>query len=432
MFNRLRKQHRGIAHCHRGESTMGVVVVGGLLALATVPALFFNEGRAVKTARALTEGAAAVVSVDASQSDDLNEEKLIHLSGEATTQETLTDERFGVSANAIRLIRTAEMYQWQEIEQKVTREIDGKSKTETEYAYEKGWDSELHASSKFRNATGHQNPAALRFESKVIEAQEVLVGRYRLPRELVAKLTEEESLDVDLTNVPDAVSKNLRADGGTETSATGFYWSTKPESKPQPESGPELAEFELEPETSQSSQSSETQETQGQESQEPQVGDVRVRFSVVRPTVVSVIAQRTGNSLRPFKTRNGREICMIQPGNISAQEMFDDAQAQNTMLTWVIRVAASIGLMVGIGLIFRPLTSITERIPIVGKVVGMGAALVAILLGGAVALLTISSAWLFYRPLIAVPMIVVGIAMLVLLTKLAKKRSDEAAPEMVH
>ncbi len=78
MFNPFRKSNR-----HRGESAMGAAVLGGLMAIATVPTLFFNEGRAVKTAHALAEGAAAVVAVDANQLDQLNEGKLVHLSGRA-------------------------------------------------------------------------------------------------------------------------------------------------------------------------------------------------------------------------------------------------------------------------------------------------------------------------------------------------------------
>jgi len=381
MFSLFRKSNR-----HRGESAMGAAVLGGLMAIAAIPALFSNEGRAVQTARALAEGAAAVVSIDATQLDQRNEESLVHLSGLAMTEETLTDERFGVKANAIRLIRTAEMFQWKEIEQKVTRRVDGKSKTETEYEYEKDWDSKLHSSSAFREPEGHQNPAALRFESKVIDANEVSVGQFRLPRDLVGKIKDEEAIDVDLSAVPDGLAENLTADGGTETNAAGFYWSSQPGTT------------------------------------EPQIGDVRIRYSTVRPTDVSVIAQQSGTLLRSFKTHHGREISIIRAGNITADEMFEDAQSQNATLTWALRFAGAIVLIVGIGFVMRPLTTITGGIPIVGNLIGTGAALVAIMLGGAVAILTISSAWLIYRPLIAMPMFVVGIAMLVMLVKLSRKQ----------
>lgn len=362
------------------------------MVLAAIPTLFFNEGRAVKTARALAEGADAVVSVDREKTDELNEGNLIHLSGRASTEETLADDRFGVSVNAIRLIRTTEMFQWKEIEEKVTRRVDGKSKTETEYAYETVWDSKHHSSNTFREPDGHQNPAALRFESKEIEAGQVSVGKFQLPEDLVAQLTDAESVEVSLSNVPDKIVRDLRAVGGTDASAAGFYWSTNPESA------------------------------------DPQVGDVRVRFSAVLPTTVSVIAQQSGTTLQPFKTHNGREISMIRLGHVTAERMFDDAQSQNSAITWALRFAGAIGLIAGIGFVLRPLTSITDRIPILGSLVGMGTALIAIVFGGAVAILTVSFAWLLYRPLIAIPMIAVSVCMFVLLAKLSKQKQIENEP----
>ncbi|MEP3480592.1 MAG: TMEM43 family protein [Fuerstiella sp.] len=388
MFNPFRKSSR-----HRRESAIGTAILGGLMVLAAIPTLFFNEGRAVKTARSLAEGANAVVSVDAEALNQLNDAKLVHLSGLASTSETLRDDRFGVTVNAIRLVRKVEMFQWQELEETVTRRVDGKSKTETEYAYDKVWDGKHHSSNSFREPNGHQNPAALRFHSKEIEAEQVSVGQFQLPRELATQLTDAEPMDVDLSAVPNEIAHGIRADGGTETSAAGFYWSDNPEMA------------------------------------EPQVGDVRIRFWVVRPTTVSVIAQQSGDSLQPFRTHNDREISMIRAGDITAEMMFADAQSQSTAITWALRFAGAIGLIVGIGFVVRPLTAITERIPVVGNLVGLGAAFIAIVLGGAVAILTISFAWLLYRPLIAIPMIAVGVGILVLLTRLSKRQPIEHEPQ---
>jgi len=47
--------------------------------------------------------------------DNRNENKLIHLSGEVTTNGILTDNLFDVTAaNMIKLKRVVEMYQWEE------------------------------------------------------------------------------------------------------------------------------------------------------------------------------------------------------------------------------------------------------------------------------------------------------------------------------
>ena len=96
-----------------GGSIKGVLF-GILLCIIGIPLLFWNEGRAVKRYKTLKEGAGAVVAVSADKVDSANEGKLVHLSGEATTSETLQDEKYGISANALRLRRSVEMYQWKE------------------------------------------------------------------------------------------------------------------------------------------------------------------------------------------------------------------------------------------------------------------------------------------------------------------------------
>lgn len=420
------------------------------MAVAGLPTLFLNEGRAVKTARSLTEGAAAVVSVDANRLDPANDGKLVHFSGLADTDETLQDERFGVSAKAIRLNRHVEIYQWKEIAQTITREVDGNKTTETKYSYDKKWDSELASSSKFHDSANHQNPAAARFESKSFQANDVRVGQFQLSTDLVAKIDSPEALEVSLSNVPDNLLPNVRADGGNDTNAAGLYWSIRPveqriqtdvaevepseaespknsfsfaetiddnspaENKPQPAETPTPADNTPQP----------ADDAPQATDESPQIGDTRIRFTVTRPEVVSVVAAQTGSTLQPYKTSNGRTLSMLSSGEQSAETMFDRAQQANTIFTWGLRMIGTAMMIFGVGMAMSPLTSMTNWIPIVGNMVGMGVAVTAILLGGGVALLTMSFAWLFYRPLVAVPMIVVGVVMIGLLFRPGGKKSN--------
>src|SRR5687768_4768732 len=102
-------------------SIVGVVFGVGMF-IAGFPVLWWNEGRAVRTARSLEEGAGAVVPVSPARVDPANEGKLVHLSGRATTSEILADPLFKVSANALRLRREVQMYQWTESSSTETRE----------------------------------------------------------------------------------------------------------------------------------------------------------------------------------------------------------------------------------------------------------------------------------------------------------------------
>src|SRR3990172_5583305 len=92
------------------ESIKGVLV-GLVMFIAAFPVLFMNEGCAVKTAKGLEEGLKAVVSVKSDKIDTANNAKLVHMTGQAVTDEVLTDGTFGISQKGIKLIRNVEMFQ---------------------------------------------------------------------------------------------------------------------------------------------------------------------------------------------------------------------------------------------------------------------------------------------------------------------------------
>ncbi len=94
------------------------VLVGLVIFVVSFPLLYWNESRAVRTARSLEEGAGSVINVGSDRVDPTRENKLVHVSGDVTTPATLTDSDFGVSVNALVLIRHVEMFQWLESEKK--------------------------------------------------------------------------------------------------------------------------------------------------------------------------------------------------------------------------------------------------------------------------------------------------------------------------
>ena len=104
-----------------GSSIKGILF-GIIIFIVGFPLLFWNEGRAVRRAQTLAEGRGAVVSVASDKVDSANEGKLVHLTGMAQTDETLTDPEFKISAEkAIRLKRQVQMFQWVEHEETKTK-----------------------------------------------------------------------------------------------------------------------------------------------------------------------------------------------------------------------------------------------------------------------------------------------------------------------
>src|SRR5579872_4130337 len=120
-----------------GKSLVGALF-GVVLFLIAFPLLIWNEYNSVQTIRALEEGSGQCMSVAADKVDDGNQGKLIHTTGQATTTETLKDDPFGVSANALLLKRKAEIYQWKERkESKTEKQAGGKEVTVTKFYHDK-------------------------------------------------------------------------------------------------------------------------------------------------------------------------------------------------------------------------------------------------------------------------------------------------------
>jgi len=217
------------------------------------------------------------------------------------------------------------------------------------------------------------------FQQLTKEASDVFVGSFRLPKVLTQQITVTEPLEVALDKVQKEWAEGLRPYRDDATGANGFYWSRA--------SG----------------------------GSEPQIGDVRVLFTVTRPVEVSIMAQQIRDTFTPFTASNGRQLNMLTVGTVSADQMIATATAENSMWAWILRAVGAILMVVGLSLMARPLSVLADVLPPVGAVVEMGTGLVALLIAGALSLTTISFAWLFYRPLIGIPLLLAGCGLIALL-----------------
>lgn len=380
-----------------GRSVMGVVV-GGLLFVGAIVLLFWNEGRAVTTARSLAEGMAAVVSIDPSRIDPANEGKLVHLTAEATTDQRLADELFGfrTSVPAVRLHRTVEMYQWKENRRRESRRRggSGREETVTTYSYNKGWDESLIDSEKFGQG-GHHNPRLKPFPSRDIVASPVRFGAFVLPESLVMRINDWQPVPVD-EDTRAAMREDLREK--VKVVSGRFYLPVTRPTDPAETAEPDNPA-------------------------EPVVGDARVSFEVVRPTTVSVVARQVGNTFEPYRTKAGHSLMFLRLGARSAADIFAEEQAQNVTLAWLLRAAGFAGLWIGLAMVLAPLKVLADAVPPFGALAGIGVGLVTFLVAAVVGLVTVSLGWLFYRPLVGVVLIVVAGGLIVLMRTLAKKRA---------
>lgn len=347
------------------------VLVGLCLFIVAFPLLFWNEGRSVRQYQTLLEGAGLVVSVPSDKVDAANDGKLVHATGNVSTEATLEDPEFGVSAKALKLRRVVEMYQWREESSSHTeKKLGGGSETATTYTYDKVWSEDLIRSADFKKPEGHQNPGSMAYQTTEQLAAPITLGAFTLPPSLAGEINHFEPLPLAADAPPAESFKGRFHDAG-------LYLGSNPAS--------------------------------------PQIGDLRIRFEVAPFTAASVMARQAGQTFGPFQTKAGNTIEMLQTGTHGPGQMIRHAQDSNRLLTWGLRLGGFIVMFIGLGMLFRPLSILADVVPILGSIVGAGTGLVSLLLAAALSLVTIASAWVVYRPLIGIALLAAAIAVTMLI-----------------
>lgn len=371
-----------------GSSIVGAIVGVVFLAIAVV-LLFWNEGRAVKTAKMLKEAAAVVVTVDPAKIDPAHEGKLVHFTADAQG-DTLADPLFHVSRNAVRMKRTAEMYQWQQTEQSKshTDAVGGGSSTEKTYTYGEIWSDKPIDSSQFHIRAGHENPTAKRIESDAWSPSRVQAGAFVLPAELVSRIDNFAPVpltDAERSQLPDAMQKDAAISDG-KCYVSGDAGRT------------------IDPGN-------------------PKIGDVRVTLAAAAPGPVSVIGRQTNASISGYTTPSGGNVELLYVGAHPAKEMISSEESRNTKLTWILRGVGFIVMFIAIAAMLQPLKILSSVVGLIGDLVGVGVGIVAFLGASTLTAGVIAIAWVVYRPVLGIALLVLAAAALIGLFVLWQRRS---------
>ncbi|HEY6322025.1 MAG TPA: TMEM43 family protein, partial [Thermoanaerobaculia bacterium] len=291
---------------------------------------------------------------------------------------------------AIKLIRKVEMYQWQEKQKSETRKkLGGGTETVTTYTYDKAWLPTIANSSSFREPNGHQNPDSMPIPSATTLADPVHLGAFKLSQEQLGKLDETEPLRVDQPPTGPLAQDSRSA---LKLADSGYYRGADPTA--------------------------------------PQVGDVRIHFEIVNPKTVSTVGVQTGDTFAAYHARAGGTVLLVDAGTHQAAEMFKAAQSANQTLTWVLRAVGWLLMFFGLLLIFKPISTLGDVVPLVGGMLGAGLGLFSLLLASALSLVVIAIAWVYARPLLGIGLLVLaGAALALLIARGRKGRGSLAGSE---
>jgi len=387
------------------DSLKGVGSGFVLLFIGTI-LLWVNECSYVRTDKAIRSAQKALVKVsDVSTADPSLNEKLIHASAFADTQEVLSDKQFGISEKAISLIRDVRYYQYEEKKQTQKKDkLGGSEETITTYTYDKKWVNAPINSANFADPEYKKSNIVLDSDIKYqrLYAKNVSFGAYKLPAFIIEQIETREPVNPQIDS-SDLAAWNNREAGNAK--AVGY----------KTDGAASLVHV------------SDNSVYLGRSPSSPQIGDVFITLEKVPPTDISIIAKVTGGSnFEKFIDSRGTAFSRVAMGIVSAETMFDSAKKENTFLTWILRLIGLLLVVAALKLIFNILPTLFKVLPPLATIVGAGVGLVCSIGGFAWSLVVIALAWLFYRPLIGIPLLLVAVAGIWFLNKKAKEKKASA------
>ncbi len=345
------------------------LLIGLVLITVSFVLIFWNESNGLHTEQSLRETEQVYVRADASPIDPNNNMRVVYFNGLATTNDTLQDTLFNISTKAIKLQRQVEMFQWEEnTDTHTENETGGSEKEIITYSYKQVWSNKVINSNDFKSPAGHENPSKMAIEPTQHYAKNVTVGDFTLPKDLITQITGGTTIDlskVDLTPLQIKINKPMHHEGNN------IYVGTDPQSS--------------------------------------RVGDLRVTLLKTEPQTVSIIAQQTQNSLEPYIAPAGKPVEILAMGLKSPQQLLNDAESENAMMTWILRLTSLVLMVVGIALIMRPIVILADFIPFLGSIVGLGTGFIAFAVGIILWSCTTAIAWFTVRPMISVGLILIAV-----------------------
>lgn len=367
----------------RVGTALAMVLVGVILLPACTWLLFWNEGRSVGVARALAEGAGIVLSVPGERIDPAMDGRLVHLTGAVVPQSIPRDTLFGIeAAGAIGLLRQVEMFQWVETSESRTQtKLGGGEETVTVYSYSRQWHADHIDSTRFKISEGHENPDRMLPDGQFI-VPDALVGAFAVEGALLAGVGRQ-SVVILRAEDAGAIAQGLGGRHPVSLGDAGVYV--------------------------------------GRDAAAPALGDLRIAFQRIDLDRASLIGVQAGGRIGAYTAGNGQSFLLAEAGTVPAQAMFETADAQNAVMTWLLRAAGLAGLFLGFFLILNVLSVLASVLPFLGSLVGFGGAVLAFLLALVLGAAVIALAWLVYRPVLAGLLLVCVAVVVVLVLRLRRR-----------
>lgn len=401
----------------RVGNSFKAILWGIILVWFSIWLLAWNENNYVKQKAALKEWASIVQEATIDQINSELEWKEIHVSWETSSNaEALKDSIFWITTDNLKLKRTVEMYQWYEDEHEECHDNYWWSEDcSTTYTYDTKWSDEHISSNNFYQTSNHENPSFWEYESEEQVKEPITLWAYTLTNVFVNQLTDYKTINLSEQNItiPEKYkwtsNQNDTSTGTVEDNNNNYLYGESNENN--------------------TATSNEKFHINGDQiyiwldPTKPAVWDLRITFSSVKPYTVSIVWKQMGNELTSYKVSNWRNINLLSQGNISADDMFTQAQKENKMITWIIRFIWLLLMYCGFAAMFKFVETLAKVLPFLANIIWVWTGIIALGLTLAVGFITIAIAWLAVRPIIWICCLVVAAGGIFLLIKNKKSKS---------
>jgi hypothetical protein len=380
---------------------------GILLLIVGTVLLWWNEGRAVKTAKMLNR--AEKVAIEMPDINAVNPEfdgKLVHASGMVATSDVLIDNLFGIQEKAIKLNRSVEYYQVQETSSSKTKDkLGGGQETVTTYDYKNGWSSSRINSSEFKDEKYRGSNIVLSdVENQDWIAENVTFGAYRLPSELIRSISGDKPVDLSLSE--DVIKALNKTAAMVKKDTTVLLAQAALKEYKYVHVNGNVVYI-------------------GADSMNPQIGDVKITFTKVLPGEVSILAKVAGDTFTKHTDKNGKSLETLSMGVKAMDEMFSSERSTNKMWTWLLRILGFFLVAGGLKGIFDILVTILKVIPFLANLVNLAVSLVLNVVAFAWTLIVIALAWVYYRPVLGILLLVIAVGALIFFANKGKAQGPQ-------
>lgn len=349
-----------------------------ILIIISIWLLWWNEWRTIKVSQWLAEWKEITVNWNISPIDKNLEWKLVYINWKADTNEILTDEIFSISKNAIKLIRKVEMYQWKENKKTTKKDNLWWSETTTNtYTYEKEWSINKISSSNFKESW-HNNPTDWPFKENIIIAKKVKVWDIQLSWSFINQLDKKNNVFINDNDLKSFIKNNNITNAKNENGIIYIWnWTIN----------------------------------------NPSVWDIKISFSIVSPSEVSVIWLQKWESLVSYNTKTDTQINLIEYWNIWMEEMYSNAEQNNKYLAWLFRILWLAWMFIWFKLLFWVIVIAWKIVPFLSSILSVWTWIVSFILTLIFWWWIIIISWLFYRPILSLSILIIITLVIFLIKK---------------